>query len=137
MQILKIHTRNRETGDLGEAAAAALYRRRHYKILARNYVAHGCEVDLICENREYIVFAEVKTRKLSPPRPGYSARPAAAVDREKQRKILRVARSFLLGYRKARRVRMDVVEVYVKEEPTGLRVVDTILLESAFYDTGI
>ena len=55
----------RGIGDAGERFAAKLYRKAGYEIAARNYACRFGEIDIICENAEYIVFAEVKARELS------------------------------------------------------------------------
>ena len=55
--------RNDLTGRWGEETAAAYLRRRHYTIVAANYRCRLDEIDLIAENRDYLVFVEVKLRK--------------------------------------------------------------------------
>ena len=50
-------------GPWGEALAAELLRRRGYHIVATNYRSRYGEIDIIAENAEYLVFAEVKRRK--------------------------------------------------------------------------
>ena len=52
--------RNDLTGRWGEETAAAYLRRRHYTIVAANYRCRLGEIDLIAENRDYLVFVEVK-----------------------------------------------------------------------------
>ena len=54
--------RNDLTGRWGEETAAAYLRRRHYTIVAANYRCRLGEIDLIAENRDYLVFVEVKLR---------------------------------------------------------------------------
>ena len=86
MNILKILTVKREIGNIGELAAVKFLRKNGYKILERNYVAAGYEIDIIAENRDYTVFTEVKTRTLGAQSPK-EARPASSVTPEKQRKL--------------------------------------------------
>ena len=50
--------RNDLTGRWGEETAAAYLRRRHYTIVAANYRCRLGEIDLIAENRDYLVFVE-------------------------------------------------------------------------------
>ena len=50
MQILKIRTEKRITGNIGEDAACKYLRKNKYKILKRNYVSNGHEIDIIAEN---------------------------------------------------------------------------------------
>ena len=50
-------------GPWGEALAAAFLRKRGYHIVATNYRSRYGEIDIIAENAEYLVFAEVKLRR--------------------------------------------------------------------------
>ena len=132
MNILKIKTEKREIGSIGEDAAVKLLKKCGYKILKRNYTAVGNEIDVIVQNKEYIVFVEVKTRTLEGEQMPF-VRPAAAVTPEKQRRIIKTAKFFLGTYPKGRMVRFDVVEVYLDKNK---KVHSTSHLEGAFnYNT--
>ena len=132
MNILKVLTERRKTGNVGEDAAAKFLRKHGYRILERNFAELGAEIDIIAKNREYYVFVEVKTRTLghqSPKEP----RPASSVTPEKQRKIITVAKWYLGTVPKGRRIRFDVIEVYLNEEKEVQRIMH---LENAFnYNT--
>jgi putative endonuclease len=94
-------------GERGEATAARFLRRRGLRILARNYHCPIGEIDLVADHDGAIVFVEVKTRASAE-----HGQPWEAVDREKRRKITRVAVHFLLQYRLTNRtVRFDVVAI--------------------------
>ena len=111
---MKAPTLRRLRGDLGERAAAKHLRKSGYRILERNYSALGCEIDLIVQSREYLVFVEVKARRLDPNKETTLTKPAAAVDREKQHHIIRAAKCYLAQRSPSgRKVRFDVVEVYL------------------------
>ena len=77
-------------GQRGEAAAARYLRRRGYKILARSDHFGPGELDLVALDRETIVFVEVKTRQTHA-----AGHPADAVDDIKQRRLTRLAVTFL------------------------------------------
>src|SRR5207244_11028423 len=50
-------------GARGEKLACAFLRRKGYTILYRNFRArHGGEIDIVCSDRDTLVFVEVKTR---------------------------------------------------------------------------
>ena len=49
-------------GERGEHAAEKALTQRGYRLLERNYLVRGGEIDLIMERSEEIVFVEVKTR---------------------------------------------------------------------------
>ncbi len=132
MKILEIDTLRRQLGNIGEKEAVRYLKKKRYKILEKNYSDIGKEIDIIAENKEFIVFIEVKTRTLGHENPK-EPRPASAVTKEKQRKIIALAKYYLGGYFKKRKVRFDIIEVYLNEEK---KVENLLHLESAFnYDT--
>ncbi len=50
-------------GARGEKLAARYLRRHGFKVLYRNFRGrHGGEIDLVCRERDTLVFVEVKTR---------------------------------------------------------------------------
>lgn len=53
---------NTKTGSLGEDLACQHLRKLGYKILQRNFRIRGGEIDLICQDKDYLVFVEVKAR---------------------------------------------------------------------------
>ena len=128
MNILKVLTGRRITGNIGEDAAVRHLRRNRYKILKRNFVAEGHEIDIIAKDSRHIVFVEVKCRtedSLSP----FEPRPAAAVDREKMRSIIKCARAYMMGDTGGLRMRFDVIEVIVDRDGKVKRLCH---LEAAF-----
>ena len=94
-------------GRRGEAAAERVLEAAGLRILDRRYRRRAGEIDIVAEQGAVLVFVEVKTRR------GLSfGGPAAAVTRQKQRRMARVA----LGYMQCRGwldrpARFDVVEV--------------------------
>jgi putative endonuclease len=80
-------------GKRGEAAAARYLRRRGYKILARGDRFGPGELDLVALDGKTIVFVEVKTRESA-----LVAHPSDAVDADKQRRLTRMAVTFLKRY---------------------------------------
>ncbi len=94
-------------GQRGEAAAARFLRRRGYKILARSDQFGPGELDLVALQRKTIVFVEVKTRQSHE-----AGHPAEAVDERKQRRLTRLAVSFLKRHRLLEYpARFDVIAV--------------------------
>ena len=77
-------------GQRGEAAAARYLRRLGYKILARGERKGPGELDLVAVDGRTIVFVEVKTRRSSE-----QGHPVEAVDTGKQRRLTRLAVTFL------------------------------------------
>ncbi len=114
MNILKILTPRRIIGNIGEDAAARMLKKKHYKILERNYTALGHEIDIIARLKDEIVFIEVKTR--SDEKVDYAERPAAAVTPEKQQAIIKAASYYISYLSESPRVRFDIVEVILKDK---------------------
>ncbi|MBQ8538097.1 MAG: YraN family protein [Ruminococcus sp.] len=96
----------KEVGNLGEITAAKFLKKNKYKILHKNYKTKFGEIDIICENSEYIVFVEVKTRKQGAVIPGYTA-----VNYKKQQHIIRTAGVYLQENKSEKQPRFDIIEV--------------------------
>ena len=110
-------------GSLGEDAAADLYRRRGYRIVARNWRCGLGEVDLILERRGVLVFCEVKARRESVFGVGYQA-----VTWRKQAKIRALAEVFLRSANtRPHAIRFDVASVAVRGSRSAVE-----LFEDAF-----
>lgn len=105
-------TRARQTlGEQGEALACRELRRRGYAILARRYRTRFGEIDIIAREAGTLVFVEVKTRRRA-----YFGGPVAAVGFRKQRRLVNMARSYLMGLPGAEPpARFDVVGVTLVE----------------------
>ena len=82
-------------GQRGEAAAVRYLRRRRYKIIALgDRLKHRDELDIVAVRDKTIVFVEVKTRSSAE-----IAHPAEAVDAAKQRRLTKLAVTFLKRHR--------------------------------------
>lgn len=79
-------------GRRGEEDAYFYLRRRGYTIIARNFRSphHRGELDLVGWHKDVLCFIEVKTRTTRDVKPA-----EAAVDREKQEDLQRVAQDFI------------------------------------------
>ena len=131
MNILKILTERRMTGNFGEGEAAKLLKKKGYKILAKNHVEGDGEIDIIAADSEFTVFVEVKTRKYGVDNP-IEPRAASSVTPEKQRRIIKAAKTYLAYNPTDKKVRFDVIEVYYDTEDTKRRVREINHLEGAF-----
>ena len=113
MKILELLTNKRTLGNRGESEACRYLKKHGYKILKRNFVAEGAEIDIVAECDDATVFIEVKTRTkehLHPVEP----RPASAVTPQKQRKIIRTSQFFPRNPEKM--MRFDIIEVIYSSE---------------------
>ena len=100
-------------GARGEKLACRFLRHKGYKILYRNFKSRsGGEIDIVCRDRDTLVFVEVKTRTRED-----FGRPIAAVDREKQKRISRGGLNWLRMLDNPDILfRFDVVEVIIAED---------------------
>lgn len=98
------------TGAWGEALAAEYLRGKRYKIVAAGYRCRFGEIDLIAQNRKYLVFAEVKLRKSAD-----FARAMEYVDKRKQDRIRTTASLYLSENPTKLQPRFDVIEIYAPE----------------------
>ena len=119
----KFSTQN--IGEMGEEYAVKFLNKKKYKILERNYRKRYGEIDIIAENKNYIVFVEVKTRHTDS-----MTSASDAVNRQKQLKIIKTASLYLAENETEKFCRFDVCEVYVN--PDNLKLVNINYIESAF-----
>lgn len=114
------------SGAWGEALAAEYLRKKRYSLVAAGYHCRFGEIDLIVQNKKYLVFVEVKLRK--------NADFAAARDyvhSYKQDRIRMTASMYLSQNPTSLQPRFDVVEIYA---PEGTQTIDPQIhhLEDAF-----
>ncbi len=114
-----------DLGRKGEEAAVAHLKKAGYRILRRNWRSGRIEIDIIAENRDFIVFAEVKTRSED-----FREDPKSAVTREKQRSIIFAADNYIKWNNVLKECRFDVVTVIMSKDS---HKIDHI--EDAFYPT--
>ncbi len=99
--------KNMIEGTAGEINAVNFLREKGYKILQTNYKTKFGEIDIIAQQKNVIVFVEVKKRETL----AYG-RPIEAVNFRKQQKIRRVAEFFLMVKHKTfSDCRFDVIEI--------------------------
>ena len=82
--------RAQRAGRWAETACVAVLRRKGYRVLARRGRAPVGEIDIIAREEETLVFVEVKTRSTVS-----FGMPQEAVDRRKQRQLIRTAQAYL------------------------------------------
>ena len=113
-----------DTGAFAEGVAAEWLRReRHFEVVARNWRNprdEREEIDLICRDRDVLVFIEVKARAEHARVPGYYA-----VNRRKKRVLLSATKAYLVRLNsKPRTFRFDIVEVAIPVRRGGPEYVE-------------
>ena len=111
------------TGEAGEKHIAKLLKRRGFRILERNFRSRFGEIDIIAENRQYILFVEVKTREK-----GGLVRPFEAITPAKQRRLLLTAEIYLAAHPVTTQPRFDAAAVYTEQG----KIVGEEYLENVF-----
>src|SRR6476619_4155856 len=102
--------RHLRLGTRGENLACQFLKRNGYKILHRNFKGRtGGEIDVVCRDRDTLVFVEVKTRTSED-----FGRPLETIDRDQRNRIVRGGLAWLrlLGDPDIL-FRFDVVEVVI------------------------
>lgn len=120
-----------QKGKLGEDAVCEELIKRGHKIVARNYHKRTGEIDIISCVDDYIVFTEVKARKL-----GSMVSGLEAVNYKKQAKIVKTSDIYLTENPCKLWVRYDVAEVWLTRD-TVPKVVRIDICENAFTADGI
>jgi len=112
-------------GQKGEELAAEHLKKAGFNILYRNWKWGKNEIDIIAENKDTIIFVEVKTRN-----DDYQIHPASAVTREKQKSITFAADGYIQKFKIDKESRFDIITVV---KTTDTFQIDHI--EDAFYPT--
>lgn len=102
--------KNNTLGAWGESLAAQFLRKKRYEILEAGFRSRFGEIDLIAQNRKYLVFVEVKLRKNAD-----FARAMEFVDRKKQDRIRTTASVYLSLHPTKLQPRFDVIEIYAPQ----------------------
>jgi len=98
------------TGDIGEKAAKRHLKRKGLKFLMANFRTTRGEIDLVFQEKDCLVFVEVKARTSEE-----WGRPAAAVDWERRGRLTRAALDYLRKIKNPEvKTRFDIVEVLLE-----------------------
>jgi len=114
-----------DLGIKGEEEAKKHLLDKGYKILHLNWKSGKREIDIIAENKDFIVFVEVKTRTED-----YQVHPRHAVTSEKQKSIIYAAQNYLERYKIDKESRFDIISIISKDKS-----IEVEHIEDAFYPT--
>lgn len=118
--------KNNLLGAWGETLAAQYMQKKKYRIVACNFRCRLGEIDLICQNRRFLVFVEVKLRKTA-----LYGTAREFVGYSKQNRIRAAASLWLQENPTNLQPRFDVIEIYAPDEMETERP-EIIHLEDAF-----
>lgn len=117
-------------GRIGEEYTARYLKKQRFKIKEMNMRNSLSEIDIIAENKNYILFVEVKTRTGS----NSNFRPLDAVTNKKMNLIMRSASAYMMRNRVKKQPRFDVAEVFLDIET--LKVSEINYIENAYIQGG-
>lgn len=111
-KVYRMKEKARTIGANAEKQAAEYLLNKGYIVLEKNYCIRGGEIDLIAQEKDYLVFVEVKARK-----DDSHGRAAEAVDQRKIRRISKTALHYISQNSAASNMncRFDVIEIYGDE----------------------
>ncbi len=112
-----------ELGILGEQKASEFLLSKGYLIRQKNWRYGNDEVDIVAETEDYIIIAEVKTRKS-----GSISTPEFSVNKRKQNFLIRAAQAYAEKFEIEKEIRFDVVAVIISNGKTTINHI-----ENAFY----
>lgn len=97
-----------KTGLKGEKLAFEFLENKGYKILEKNWRSGRYEIDIIAEEKNILVFVEVKTRTND-----YYGYPEESVNKTKQDHILQAAEDYVIQHNINKEIRFDIVSVII------------------------
>ena len=103
----------KEIGDIGEDIAVKLLKKSKFKISGRNLHFSHNEIDIVAENKAFILFVEVKTRTVGDASEIEDTVPSLAVTYSKRSRLITAARDYLRENPTKKQPRMDVIEVWL------------------------
>ena len=112
-------------GKKGEDLAINYLCKNGYKILASNWQYGKEEIDIVAETKELLVFVEVKLRSEE-----IFGKPYLAVNKAKQKKIIRVANQFILQHNLDKEARFDIISIVFNKSKLEIEHI-----ERAFFAT--
>ena len=123
--IKKYNLYNHELGRIGEKETSTYLARNNYYILMTNFNTYYGEIDIIAKDlsKDEYVFFEVKTRTTKA-----FGRPSEAVNLSKINRIIKSSKYFIyINDLWNKKIRYDVVEVYVKEKGMMINHIKNIM----------
>ena len=101
---------NKQLGQNGEDIAEKFLIKQGYKILERNrHFSRYCEIDIIAQDKDTLVFVEVKTRKTD-----ICGHPLEAITKTKYKNIRTGLSLYLQENPNYKKYRIDVVSILLK-----------------------
>ncbi len=110
-------------GKEAEEAAVEYIVKKGYKLRDRNWYSGHAELDIVAETGNWIVFLEVKCRSGN-----YYEEPFEAVNRKKQKLIIRAANAYIRKFDIDLEARFDIISIVKRKDAFEIEHI-----EDAFY----
>jgi putative endonuclease len=114
-----------DLGRKGEEIAARYLEKKGYRILEKNWRQWRYEIDLVAMEGKCLVIIEVKTRQSN-----LFGEPETAVNRDKQKALIRAANAYVRYNNILCEVRFDILSVIISKNTQQIHHI-----EDAFYPT--
>ena len=102
---------NKVVGNAGEDLACRYLEKQGYEILERNkHYSRFCEIDIIAQYKNIVVFVEVKTRKTDA-----FGTPSEAITKTKYENLLKGVQ-FYLSENNVKNFRIDLISITLKPQ---------------------
>lgn len=112
-------------GELGEALARDYLIKKGYRIIKTNWRFGKDEIDIIAQDKDFLVIVEVKTRSSN-----YLVEPEFAVNKKKQKFLIRATEKYIEFNDVECETRFDIISIIVLPDENIIKhIVD------AFYPT--
>ncbi len=112
-------TNTKETGNKGETLAKEFLQQKGYTIRDSNWHFGHLEIDIIAENKTYIIFCEVKTRSSNA-----VGEPEEFVSRQQQKNIIRAANFYMDIKKCTKEVRFDIISILQTTEKVDVKQIE-------------
>jgi len=107
-----------ELGNQGEELAIQFLRKKGCKILHKNYRLRHMEADVICQDKDELVFVEVKTRTRFE-----HADPDDVITNKKMKHLIDIAEDYIMTNNWENETRFDVV-IVVMNNPADIEHIE-------------
>ena len=113
-----MQTKQQKVGQRGEDLAVKFLKKKHYKILERNFRAgkYG-EIDIIAKNKDELIFTEVKTKT-----DNQFGLPEQEFTYQKKKKMRRAIQNYLFkNHFTNQNWRADLIAIEISEDKPNIR----------------
>ncbi len=117
-----------ELGKQGEKLARDYLKKKGYKILAANWKSGKYEIDIIAQNKNEIIFVEVKTRSSD-----FFGDPEDAVDNRRRRRMTNASDSYMKYYKCNLEPRFDIISIILNDKQTTINHIEDAFQPIPYY----